>query len=126
MLGLSPQPVYFFDRCYVPTDTGVSRHRRLPITKSEDCLGDMIVQISALALVAAFLQGLSSFGFPSIAAPIFTMILPAQIAVPVITLLCLVSNLPILGEITHTSVVRKEALCMVISSLVTIPLDVLC
>lgn len=80
----------------------------------------------AITLAAAFLQGLSSFGFPLIAVPLFTMILPIQIAVPVITLLCLVSNLPMLSEITHTSVVRKEALCMVISSLVTIPLGVLC
>lgn len=87
---------------------------------------NVIVTLIGITLVSSFLQGLTSFGFPLIAVPLFSMILPIQTTVPVITLLCLVSNVPMLKEVAHVKVVRKEATSMVISSIVTIPLGVLC
>ena len=49
-----------------------------------------------------------------------------QPVVPVITLLCLVANLPLLKELIEVEPERKAASAMLLASLVTIPVGVFC
>ncbi|MDD2363522.1 MAG: sulfite exporter TauE/SafE family protein [Eubacteriales bacterium] len=85
-----------------------------------------IVITVVIVFLASFIQGLSSFGFPLLAVPLLSLFLPVQTVVPVITLLCLVANLPLLKEIKEVEPVRKEASAMLLASLVTIPVGVFC
>lgn len=82
--------------------------------------------LGVIALVAAFIQGLSGFGFPLLAVPLFSFFLPMTTVVPITTILSVSVNVVMFGEIKNAKPRLRELLFLVGGSVFFIPLGVLC
>ncbi|MDL2327885.1 sulfite exporter TauE/SafE family protein [Ruminococcaceae bacterium OttesenSCG-928-A11] len=85
-----------------------------------------LVPLALIALVSAFIQGLTGFGFPLLAVPLFSFILPVRVAVPITTVLSLSVNAGLLREVPNICPRRREALLILAAAVFTIPLGVVC
>lgn len=86
----------------------------------------VILLVVVITFVAAYIQGLSGFGFPLFAVPILSFFLPITIAVPITTLLGIPINLLLVKEIPGMKPKLRETLILLITGCLTIPLGVWC
>jgi uncharacterized membrane protein YfcA len=88
-------------------------------------MGTIIFVIFTI-LISAFIQGLTSFGFPLLAVPILSFLLPIQLVVPFLSILCISANLFMIKETIHIKEYKKLAISLALPSLITIPIGVAC
>ncbi|CAG7652153.1 hypothetical protein PAESOLCIP111_06469 [Paenibacillus solanacearum] len=86
---------------------------------------DQTIILGILVIIlAAFVQGLTSFGFALISVPLLTKILPLQQVVPIVVILSLISNISVLFKAWKHVDLRKIWI-LLISSLVAAPMGTL-
>jgi len=81
----------------------------------------MVVICSAIFFLAAFLQGLSGFGFSVIAVPLITLVLNPRTAVPILILYSLIINLIVLYY-SRDSLELKKIWLILLSAIVALPI----
>ncbi|ADU31933.1 sulfite exporter TauE/SafE family protein [Evansella cellulosilytica] len=82
----------------------------------------LILGISII-LFAGFIQGLTSFGFALFSIPILSKVIPLDVVVPIITLLCLISNAFIVYTVRRY-IHFKEIWILTLASTLAVPLGV--
>lgn len=77
----------------------------------------------AAVAVAGVISGMTGFGFALVTAPLLVLALPARVAVPIISVLSLLSHLVVLGE-TLRSIRLKRIWLLVLGGIIGSPLGV--
>ncbi len=79
-----------------------------------------------IAFISSFIQGLAGFGFPLLAVPLFSFFMPMTEVVPISIVLSFSINIAMLKEIKHVGSHRRELSVLLVSSMLFVPLGVLC
>ncbi len=80
-----------------------------------------ITSIVIIVAIGSFIKGISGFGFALVASPLMILILPAEIAIPLIAMLVLINELFLLSRLRKFVQIQKIGPIM-ISALVGVPI----